>query len=407
MKKRQIYQSSLRYKFLQIYLRFCHNRIFYRQVVVQNFPTTVRPNTPLLIVANHQNTLMDALAIVFNVGALQPVFLARADLFQNSLFRKFLTFLKMLPVYRTRDGLANMREKNEEIFEQCAEILTVGNPLVIFPEGNHDIYYNLRPIKKGTARIALLTEEKNNWQSGLQILPCGLYYTHCQRMGEKLVLNFGQPFGIEQYRENYNQNKSLSVNELTVDIEKALKPLMIHVEDLTNHDTIKFSIDLNCCPTDVLSIQRHLQTIDESHLQQMKMIKEDFKNHGIDPLIAHKKSNLLVIVLALLGLFVTAPLALYGWLNNVIPYSIPFLITRKLKDKQFSNAIRFVAYFLLTFPIFYLLQTLLIAKFTQMSCYELCIYFLSLPSTGYFAHRWARGLRWAIQQSLLQNYQQQ
>ncbi|MEZ4905061.1 MAG: 1-acyl-sn-glycerol-3-phosphate acyltransferase [Spirosomataceae bacterium] len=103
------------YSLLRIYVRFWHNVIFYRKVEVKNFPSDLPANTPLLIVTNHQNTLMDALAVVLNVGKRQPYFLTRADLFKKDVVRKLLMSLKMLPVYRLRDGLDEMQQ-NDEIF---------------------------------------------------------------------------------------------------------------------------------------------------------------------------------------------------------------------------------------------------------------------------------------------------
>ena len=139
-------QKSLFYNLLRSYVRFWHNVIFYRKVEIRNYPKDLPSNTPLLIVTNHQNTLMDALAVVLNVGARQPYFLTRADLFKKDFVRKLLMSLKMLPVYRLRDGMDEMQQ-NDEIFQTCVNILSNGGTLAAFPEGNHGVQYHLRPFK--------------------------------------------------------------------------------------------------------------------------------------------------------------------------------------------------------------------------------------------------------------------
>jgi 1-acyl-sn-glycerol-3-phosphate acyltransferase len=329
--------NSLWYRLIRYYLSFCHNRVFYRKVQLQNFPENLPADSPLLILPNHQNTLMDALAVLFNVGTREPVFLARADIFKKPVLRKILTFLKILPVYRLRDGAAEMQQ-NELIFENCVALLQHKRTLVIFPEGEHAPDYKLRPLKKGAARIAFKTETNTHWNAGLQILPCGLHYTHCQRMGEVLTIRFGEPFGITHLKETYQQNPAKAISDVTKQVSTAIEALM---EDIVTNK-----------PTD------------------------DKK----------PKFGLLCVFI----LLITSPLALYGWVNNVIPFSIPFLVTSRLKDKQFSTSVRYVMYVLLTFPIFYVFQTLLMTQF--LSGQWLLLYIFSLPITGYIAHRWGQAV---------------
>jgi 1-acyl-sn-glycerol-3-phosphate acyltransferase len=344
---KHLLNNSLGYRLFRYYLSFCHNKIFYRQVIVQNFPTHLPTDSPLLILPNHQNTLMDALAVLFNVGAREPVFLARADIFKNSTLRKILTFLKILPVYRLRDGVAEMQQ-NEVIFDQCVELLQHKRTLVIFPEGEHTAEYKLRPLKKGAARIALKTETNSHWTAALQILPCGLHYTHCKRMGEVLTINFGQPFAITHLKEIYQQNPAKANNELTKQISTAIDTLM-------------------------------------------KEIVVNKKNVARPDRLASTCTTLLLFkTIKVIILLITSPLAFYGWVNNVIPFSIPLLVTQRLKDKQFSTSVRYVMYSLLTFPIFYVLQTLLMSQF--LSGQWLLLYLLSLPVTGYVAHRWGQAM---------------
>ena len=57
---------------------------------------------------------MDALAVLFTHNG-QPVFLARADIFKKKMIAAILYFLKILPVYRIRDGFSSLKA-NDEIF---------------------------------------------------------------------------------------------------------------------------------------------------------------------------------------------------------------------------------------------------------------------------------------------------
>ena len=230
------------YSLLRAYVRFWHNSVFYRKVEIKNFPKNLPLDAPLLVVSNHQNTLMDALAIVLNVGKRQPYFLTRADLFKKTTVRKLLMSLKMLPVYRLRDGVDEMQQ-NDEIFQTCVNILSTGGTLAAFPEGNHGVQYHLRPFKKGLARIAFRAETEHDWNLNLQILPCGLYYSHCQKMGERLVINFGEPFKVSDYRADYEQNQPRAFTQITRRMSDDIKSLMLHFDDLPHHDTLKWLTD--------------------------------------------------------------------------------------------------------------------------------------------------------------------
>lgn len=395
-----IAEKSLFYRVLRAYVRFWHNIIFYRKVQVKNFPSTIAEGTPLLFVANHQNTLMDALAIVLNVGHYQPVFLTRADVFKQAFVRKLLVKLRMLPVYRPHDGRDEMQQ-NDEVFRQCMQILASGNELAAFPEGNHGVQYHLRPFKKGLARIVFQAEAEQNWQLGIQIIPCGLYYTHCRKMGEQLVMNFGQPIKVQDFQATYQENQPRALTQLTRRMSDEIQSLMLHIGDLPHHDTIKWLTDWQIHKkgdtlTNVMTKAASLDTLRQTNpelyqqtLEEASVIKQQMEAKGLEASVAGMaKESLLVLILKGLGLVLSAPVALYGWLNSVLPFALPGLITRKLKDPQFSNAIRIVLYALVTFPFIWLLQILLIGSLTNAQI--AFFYALSLPITGYLAHRWAR-----------------
>lgn len=396
------------YNLLRSYVRFWHNVIFYRKVEVRNYPKNLPSNTPLLIVTNHQNTLMDALAVVLNVGARQPYFLTRADLFKKDFVRKLLMSLKMLPVYRLRDGMDEMQQ-NDEIFQTCVNILSNGGTLAAFPEGNHGVQYHLRPFKKGLARIAFKAETEHDWNVNLQILPCGLYYTHCQKMGERLILNFGEPFKVSDFRAEYELNQPRTLTQITRRMSDDIKSLMLHFDDLPNHDTLKWLTDLEIRKEGdtITNVRRKAEELAQLRQQDTvaydKLIEEtnkkweDLSKKGIEAEIyGQPQPSVSLLVLSTLGLILTSPIAFYGWINSVIPYSIPFIFTKKLKDQQFSSAFRIVFFALITFPFIWLIQIGIVWGFTHAK--TAALYALTLPFTGYFAHRWARWWGATVQQ---------
>ena len=67
---------------------------------------------------------MDAL-IILSVKNWQPVFMARADIFAGQFVRRLLFFMKILPIFRIRDGRESLKQ-NDEIFGSGEDLSEIG-----------------------------------------------------------------------------------------------------------------------------------------------------------------------------------------------------------------------------------------------------------------------------------------
>ncbi|HSK13437.1 MAG TPA: 1-acyl-sn-glycerol-3-phosphate acyltransferase, partial [Phnomibacter sp.] len=119
-----------------------------------------------------------------------PVYyLARGDVFRHAFIRKLLAVMKMLPVYRIRDG----REKlglNEETFEKSRWVLSRGDILLVFVEGFclHQTTLQL-PLKKGAPRVIDAC-----WRQGVpvRILPVWLRYSSFVHHPKEIEVRLGE-----------------------------------------------------------------------------------------------------------------------------------------------------------------------------------------------------------------------
>jgi hypothetical protein len=110
-----------------------------------------KKNGPLLIIANHPNSFLDAL-IIGSYYKRRVYFLARGDAFKKPIHRFFLESLNMIPVYRLREG-KEFLHLNDYAFSRSIELLSKGYAVLIFIEGICVNSNELQPFKKGTARI--------------------------------------------------------------------------------------------------------------------------------------------------------------------------------------------------------------------------------------------------------------
>ena len=152
-----------------------------------NKPELLKEKGPLLIASNHPDSFLDS--VLLDTIFKQPVWsLARGDVFKKPFYIKLLTALKILPVYRTSEGVENLSE-NYKTFEECIAIFKKKGIITIYSEGKCINEWHLRPLKKGTARLAVKAWDEN---IPLKILPVGINYSSFSRFGKNIFLNFGE-----------------------------------------------------------------------------------------------------------------------------------------------------------------------------------------------------------------------
>ena len=158
---------SLGYWVLKQYVRFVdwiiHNKTI--MLGMDNIPK----DKPLVFVPNHQNALSDPMAILLNTK-FQPVWLARADIFKNKTVALLLRFMKIMPVYRIRDGKDELT-KNDKTFADSIKVLKSNGVLALFPEGTHTGKRQMISHKKAAPRIIFMAEEKSDKNLNIQIIP--------------------------------------------------------------------------------------------------------------------------------------------------------------------------------------------------------------------------------------------
>lgn len=415
-KREEIEKWSSAYAFLKYYVDFCFN--FYFRTSIAGMENIPRKGT-LIFTPNHQNALMDALGVL-SVKKWQPIFLARADIFEKPLVNKILTFLKIMPVYRFRDGYQNL-SKNDAVFNKTMDVLKNENGLVILPEGNHGDKKQLRkPLKKGFARIAFQAEEECNGDLDIKIVPVGMDYTHYSNVGSKLHIRFGTPINVRPLLPEYRNNPAKGYNQLIELLESGLKKEMIHIEDEKYYKSYLLILDSF---TETYLARQKLHNTHENMLDAQRFIiskiddlrKNDFdsylvlmaksleyemvtKKAKLNPATFPTKASTYVNTFAkLLLLIISSPIFIYSFFNNAIPLLIPFFATKKIKDTQFHSSIRFVLG-LLGFPIFHIIQTIVFGIVTGSLSLTIA-YALSLP-LGVYVFFWWREEIFACQSQL-------
>ena len=178
---------------------------------------------PILLASNHPNSFLDAIILctIFD----KPVYsLARGDAFNGKLITKLLLLFRMLPVYRVSEGVENLDE-NYKTFDACKAIFKQNGIVLIFCEGRCINEWRRRPLKKGTARLAL-----SSWADGipLKVLPVGINYNSFEIFGKNIRLFFGEFIVANDIDTKEGFGKA--IHTFNEKLEAQLKPLVFDID---------------------------------------------------------------------------------------------------------------------------------------------------------------------------------
>ncbi|MFO7827016.1 MAG: 1-acyl-sn-glycerol-3-phosphate acyltransferase [Bacteroidales bacterium] len=397
-----IEKKNFWYNTLKPYVDFV-TKIYFR-TTVHNYHK-VPKNDIIIYTPNHQNALMDALAILATVDT-QPVFLARADIFKKKPIEKILTFLKILPIYRIRDGKESLKN-NEAVFQKTVDVLKNKNGLVILPEGSHAGLRKLRTLKKGISRIAFEAEEANDFKLNIKIIPVGLDWTNYINFRSRLFVNYGEPIHVSDYYEEYKKNPPRGLNLLRERVAEELKKYMIHIESNEFYEMFnqlrylylpqmikKLGFKTSKQPNNfyaqksiIAQLDRFVENnkeeaeiLNKKTLKYADLLKKLKFRHWV---IQKGKFKVPCLIAQSLLATVLFPLFLVGAILNYLPYKIPVWATKKVKDPQFISSFRNVIA-LIVFPVYYIILAVVgILVFTPW--WMILIILLTIPFAGLFA----------------------
>ncbi len=380
VKLRSIDKWSAGYWFIKNIITKPAHLLYYRKIVIHN-ADRIPDGEPVIFAPNHQNALMDAMVLVLHLK-YQLIFLTRADVFKNPLIRRILIFLKMLPVYRIRDG-RNSLQKNDEIFDTSVQVLwNSKSPLCLFPEGNHGDKRRIRPLVKGIFRIAFKAQEKYGSKPGVKIIPIGLDYDDYYKFHRSIFVNIGHPIEVSDFWEKYLGEPAVTTNALREKLKEEIRKLMIDIETEEFYD-LYMGLRYLYRQKMFASLKLEKDTLANRHTADKKLIEKLDKalinkpetirklavkynkySHLKDQLnlrdwVFSKPTysvalNILYILLAVLS----APVFLIGFLLNAPVFFLPGRFVKKTKDRQMRSTLSWGIAFgsgLIYYPVLFIL----------------------------------------------------
>lgn len=381
------------YQFLKLIVRISLRTFYPYKTFIH--PERLKFDYPAILVSNHPNTLIDPLTVAAKAKKL-VFFLANAGLFKSTFGHWFFNTFYCIPVQRPQDSNGKRTINNEDSFARANEHLAGGGVLYIAPEGTSEVGRRHRPLKTGTARIGLSTEKKNNYEVGMAIIPVGLTYYRPDQCGSRLVANVGEPIFPKDYRDAYEADPIQTARDLTADLEKELGALLVNTENEEEDGRLRMleAILQHEQPlAGAARFRRELELLeamrekDEAFVQLLDEYRSTLKTHRVkDAAVAGRVKNG-----SILSAILAFPVYLYGLINNFLPMKLPVWLSKKLDlYPGYTSTVKILTG-LITFPLFYWLQTKLVGWYFGDLIQWL--YFFSLPVSAVLYWRIARWYR--------------
>ena len=379
---------------------------FFRRISsqhVNNIPT----DTPVIFVSNHPNTMIDPL-VVGTTCNRKLFFFAKSTLFNNFFSKWLLPKLQLVPVYRRQDD-PSQTNKNQDTFEKGFQILKNNGAFLIFPEGVSTGERTLSKIKTGAARIGFGAMVKNDWALDITMIPVGLSYSNAIKFKSNVIVRYGSPISLKEFRDQYNLDEFNVVNQLTQQIETALTKLTTNVNDLASEEIVSaleliykkelmtdLGLDLKNKSDDFSATKGLVNGVEwyfKNKPERVEEFKEKFQNYQnhlsllklkdefLDP--TNKSITLFERIQIIAYLTLGFPIYLYGVINNIIPYKLPRLIAKQFARSKSEIAPTKLITGIGIFVIYYILEILFFSLVFNNQLLTI-IYISSLIPSGNF-----------------------
>jgi glycerol-3-phosphate O-acyltransferase/dihydroxyacetone phosphate acyltransferase len=392
--------------------------LFFQKIDVRH-AGNIPEQGPVVFAANHPNSTMDGL-LMSTVTTRMVHHIAHAGLFHNRIKAWLLRNCGVIPIRRRGSG-EDSHDRNLESFTSCFEVLEQGGVIGIFPEGISDYTRQIKKLKTGTARIVLEAERKNGFTLGVRLIPIGIHFFSRSRFRSKVLVNVGRSVDLAPYFALHKEDATEAMRQLTEHLQDRMEHLTINIRYPELEESIRdleviYREDLKSPPLagakaptqsveDFVLSQKIAECVEYFYERDPRRVRSlqskvaAYKRkmrrfHMKDSMLRDKISVKMFMRREIVNIFKAAlglPLAIYGILNN----NIPFRLTEAVAKKYLSERTKILTALFLGGGTFFLLFHTAQAFFVWYiwgTAWSLA-YFLSLAPSGLFALAYTRRVR--------------
>lgn len=345
-------------------------RLYFKEVRTVGLER-VAARGPVLVVANHVNSLLDPL-VLFVLLPRHPRFLAKAPLFHHPLVAPFLRALRALPVHRRSDGASTAA--NAATFEACEHALLDGECVALFPEGASHNEPHLLPLKTGAARIAGRAFQRG---APVRVVPVGLLFTARALFRSDVTAVAAPPVPLEDLAWGegeapeavlaFTERLTAALRDVTANADRWEEYRLVEsLRDLALEAAGREGDDLDPARLQRDLLERFREVRLERPLETAALLKaarpyarllaatglsdrDVAREFGVARALRRAAGNLAVLAAGW-------PPAIAGWLFHMVPYTLTALAARALSRTEDTASTYKIYGGLLFYPAAYALQ---------------------------------------------------
>ena len=372
---KKIQDPDIWYSILLPYVNW-HTRKAYRRFEVHG-KEHLPKDSAVIFGVNHSNTLMDAW-VLLSANNSKKVFIARGDIFKKPAVAKILNFLRILPIFRIRNGVAAVRQ-NDDSLKKAVDVIHDHVDLYLFPEGMHRTKHSLLRMGKGLFHIAVDANKQFGDKSPIFIIPTAIEYGDYFRYRSTAMINFGEPINVTEFlKHTTEENEAVNINLLKDQLHDAISKLFTFIPDDEDYDAIWEIVKMknekragglyqkmlrNRATVDKVLQYREEQPEEAKNLFERVMdFARERRRQKISVMSTARKYPLVNFIWKLAVLLLGLPYFAASAAVNLPVWLTTLIIKGKLKDKAFSNTVSFGVELVL-FPIIFIVGTVLLFCF--------------------------------------------
>ncbi|KAG0297205.1 hypothetical protein BGZ98_000666 [Dissophora globulifera] len=228
------------YRAIRFFFKMCLHS-FYSNVEVEGIENIAPDGFPAILVANHSNSLTDAIAVLSTVPpkSRSMVRLTAKDTFWHKpgIFNYIIKSAGTIPIKRRKD-YDNQTVDNTGAMSALTDSLGNGSCVCMFPEGISRYHPQLAPFKAGVALIAsdVLARFHDKPDFSLTLMTTSINYLHREKFRSDVVVTFHSPIVLtpQQDTKLYSTNKAereQAIRKLTELLENSVRSNLLDAQD--------------------------------------------------------------------------------------------------------------------------------------------------------------------------------
>ena len=225
---------------------------------------------PVLLVANHTNSLMDP-ALVTVASRRRVRFIAKAPLFAHPGIGWLVKAVGSVPVYRQMDD-PRLVSQNFDSFRDVHVALAGGFAVGIFPEGISHSASRLQPLKTGAARIAIGAAQQIG--HAFPIVPVGLVFRDRRTFRSSAHVIVGESCAWDDLAARGPGDKE-AVRELTRRINASMHAVTLNLHDWRDEQLVR-------CAESVWRAEFGASSDQRDHLQRLRVTSDALARLRLD-----------------------------------------------------------------------------------------------------------------------------